>query len=147
MASLKSKLDELRRGFPQFLRENDDLYRGKVVSYREVNSSSLEYYFLRLRDHKLNMAMGIMFHGTSHTNIASICQNGMNDFSYFTNSLHYAMHHSEVSEDQFSCKHIEVLAMAVIVEESDRLGQKEARLRHPTDEYSLPLYIITVKKD
>ena len=147
MASLKSKLDELRESFPQFLRDNDDLHRGKVVSYREVKSSSLEYYFLRLRDHKFDMAMGIMFHGTSRSNIASICQNGMNDFSYFTNSLHYAMHHSEVSKDQSSSKYIEVLAMAVIVEESDRLGRKEAKLRHPTYEYSLPLYIITVKKD
>jgi len=147
MTSLKSKLDELRRGFPQFLRENDDLYRGKVVSCREVKSTSLEYYFLRLRNHKFDMAMGIMFHGTSRSSIASICQNGMNDFSYFTNSLHYAMHHSEVSKDQSSCKYIDVLAMAVIVEESDRLGRKEAKLRHPTNEYSLPLYIITVKKD
>ena len=146
MTSLKNKLDELRAGFPQFLRENDDLYRGKVVSYREVKSDSLEYYFLRL-DHNLNMAMGIMFHGTSRSSIASICQNGMNDFSYYTNSLHYAMHHSEVSKDQSSSKYIEVLAMAVIVEESDRLGRKEAKLRHPTNEYSLPLYIITVKKD
>ena len=73
--------------------------------------------------------------------------NGMNDFSYFTNSLHYAMHHSEISNDQSSCKQVEVLAMAVIFEASDRLGQKEAKRRHPTYEYSLPLYIITVKKD
>ena len=146
MASLKSKLDELRESFPQFLRDNDDLHRGKVVSYREVKSRSLEYYFLRLRDHKFDMAMGIMFHGTSRSNIASICQNGMNDFSYFTNSLHYAMHRSEVREES-SCKLVEVLVMAVIVEESDWLGQKEAKLRHPTYEYSLPLYIITVKKD
>jgi len=42
---------------------------------------------------------------------------------------------------------VEVLALAVILEEADRLDWKDAKLCNPNLEYSLPLFIVTVSLD
>lgn len=144
--TVESKLANLKREFPNFLRNNNDLKHGRVVEIEDANPSpSLVHGFCSGDTHKLErMVMGVMFHGTTKESIAAICTSGIYDFSCYTSSFDYAVGRSNYKEGRGK-DHVHVLAMAVIVEEQDRLDRKDAKTRHPCCEYALPLFVVTVK--
>ena len=138
----KSKLQELKRSFPGILREQKNgCKRGEVITYRCANPSG------NFLDHpKAKTVIGILFHGSSKKSISSICRQGMHDNAYFTSSLDYAISRSkfkELRKEYNGSKGVEVLAMAVIVDDVKKLNLKEVKLK--SREYSLPLFIITVQ--
>jgi len=61
---MNSKLEQLKDGFPSFLREKNECTCGRILKYDALSSSHLASGFLAGRDHKRNsMVMGIMFTG------------------------------------------------------------------------------------
>ena len=139
----KSTLHQLQRSFPGILREQKNgCKRGEVITYRCANPSG---NFLDHSKAKTGV-IGILFHGSSKKSISSICRQGMHDNAYFTSSLDYAISRSkfkELRKEYNGSKVVEVLAMAVIVDDVKKLNLKEVKLK--SREYSLPLFIITVQ--
>ena len=92
--------------------------------------------------------MGIMFHGTSSSCILPICRDGIDRFTSFTSSFHYAVRRSQRKDeyaegkDKCAVKQAQVLVMAVLVESDQQLKSPDQRLREPY--YSLPLFVLTV---
>mmetsp|Transcript_15959 Transcript_15959/g.24103 ORF Transcript_15959/g.24103 Transcript_15959/m.24103 type:complete len:176 (-) Transcript_15959:156-683(-) len=145
--SLEQKLEVLKKDFPSFMKNLkgtvNDFTRGKIDSIQEVSPSpSLVRGFCGGRD-KQHMALGIMFHGTLKESVQSIVEDGIYDYSHFTSSFHYAVmrcqHHLHYSNE---LSH--VLAFAVLVDDEERLNDKDVTTRSPCREYVLPLFLITV---
>ena len=162
MARLEEAIQDLSANFEDFLRENGDWYQGKVTGIFDAHPSpALLSAFLSGDEIKKCNPVGIMFHGTHRNNIERICTEGLRNPSYVTNSLHYATRRSQFKEadrenpDDYP-KEVKVLAMAVIVTSFDLLNDPDLRLkgtRHrnklsgrPPREFSLPLFILTVKE-
>jgi hypothetical protein len=145
---VRAQLDELkRREFHRFLNDHNDSPGTRVLHVRDAKpASTLNGRFCSGKTGSSDMnIMGIMFHGTSHDCIGPICRDGIKWGSSFTSSFDYAVRRSAYQEEWKSVKEVEkveVLAMAVLVEESSKLGSEDQRLREPC--YSLPLYVVTV---
>lgn len=139
---LQARLRELKSEFPSFLKNNNDFTHGRVVRIREANPGSKPYSnFCTRVNGRESMKMGIMFHGTHRDNIASICRDGIHPYSSFTGSLHYAVRRSGYKEGPVNTE-VQVLAMAVLVDDASKFKRQDARLREP--HYSLPLFVLTV---
>ena len=149
--SLERKLEVLKKDFPSFMKNlkgtSNDFKRGKIISIQEVSpSQSLERGFCGGRDkkRKQRMALGIMFHGTHKDSVQAIIKDGIYDMSHFTNSFHYAVTRSQYMEHYFN-ELSHVLAFAVLVQNKERLNEKDVTTRSPCCEYVLPLFLITVR--
>lgn len=144
--SLERNLETLRREFPSFLQKNNDYTHGKVVGIRDANANPNLVRGFCVGEEcagKDKMAMGIMFHGTHRDSVTPICTEGINEFSCFTNSFHYAVRRAQLKQNYEG--DAQVLAMAVLVEKEDRLGGKDIGLRSPCRSHALPLFIVTVR--
>ena len=146
--SLERRLGNVKKSFHSFFQKNNDFTRGKVIRIRDANpDAKLVRGFCEGResDCKDRMAMGIMFHGTHRDSIQSICNDGICEMSHFTNSFHYAVQRSQGKQNYQG--DAQVLAMAVLVEEEDRLGWKDAKLRSPCRDHALPLFVLTIRNN
>lgn len=141
MDDLSARLADLRRDFPSFLKENNDFHHGRVLCYRDAEPGSTPSKNLCSGPQKRGMTMGVMFHGTHRDNVAPICRDGISRYSSFTSSLHYAVRRSEFKEG-YKNDTVEVLAMAVLVDEASKLEGKDEWLKEPY--YSLPMFVVTI---
>lgn len=119
----------------------------KIIRIRNADASpTLLDGFLRGNYRKrYSMPMGLMFHGTANHSISSICRNGMSDGSYYTSSFHYAVGRSKYKENYY-CNKVDVLVLAVLVDKTNQLKRSDTTLNCKSDrEFTLPLFIITVK--
>ena len=118
----------------------------KIIRIRKANTKpALLDGFLRGNYRKrYKMPMGIMFHGTARHSIDSICRNGMSDESYYTSSFHYAVGRSKYKENYY-CNVVDVLVLAVLVDGAYRLELSDTTLNCKDRQFTLPLFIVTVK--
>ena len=123
MKYIEYTISQLKRDFPAFLRNKDNLdpSKEKHINVEDANTSySLQQKFYSYAQ-KNDLNLGIMFHGAHNEDIVPIFRDGLFGDSWLTGSLSYATKRTNYHErhnkerhfvQKWDLKEVKVLAMA-----------------------------------